>query len=147
MLQNLDQSEAHYHLGIAYYYGIDDVEEDEHVAEEDKPRAIQHIQQAAMKGHAESRHWLGFIEFDEGNYDLAVQHYMISAKMGHEESLTAIRDMFMEGCATKAEYTEALRGYQTAVEEMKSPMREEAKRLESNIRCAKPGIGFLGWDR
>ena len=36
----------------------------------------------------------------------------------------------MKGNATKAQYAEALRGYQQAVEEMKSPRREEAKRID-----------------
>ena len=82
-----------------------------------------------MKGHATSRFFLGFVELQEGNYELAVQHYMIPAKMGYENSLNGIKKMFMEGHATKAQYAEALRGYQEAVEEMKSPQREEAKRL------------------
>ena len=82
-----------------------------------------------MRGHTESRHLLGSLEFEEGNYDLAVQHWMISSKMGYENSLSGIRDLFMEGNATKAQYAEALRGYGDAVEEMKSPQREEAKRL------------------
>ena len=69
------------------------------------------------------------VEFNEGNYELAVQHWMISAKMGFEESLNDIKGMFMEGHATKAQYAEALLGYQGAVEEMKGPQREEAKRL------------------
>ena len=49
--------------------------------------------------------------------------------MGLGQSLNEIKDMFMEGNATKARYAEALRGYQHAVEETKSPHREEAKRL------------------
>ena len=49
--------------------------------------------------------------------------------MGFEESLNAIKEMFKEGHATKAQYAEVLRGYQGALEEMKSPQREEAKRL------------------
>ena len=64
-----------------------------------------------------------------GNYELALQHWMISAKMGREKSLNNIKSMFKEGHATKAQYAEALRGYRDAVEEMKSPQREEAKRL------------------
>jgi len=52
---------------------------------------------------------------------------MISAKMGHERSLNGMKVMFMEGHATKAQYAEALKGYQTALEETKSPQREEAK--------------------
>ena len=112
---------AHYDLGYAYYHG-DGVEED-------KPRGIHHWQQAAMRGHADSRHELAWIEYKNGNYELAVQHWMISAKMGQEESLNDIKDMFKEGHATKAQYAEALMGYRDAVEEMKSPQREEAKRL------------------
>ena len=78
-----------------------------------------------MKGHAKSRHSLGIIE----DHELALQHIMISAKMGFEPSLNKIKDMFKDGDATKAQYAEALLGYRDAVEEMKSPQREEAKRL------------------
>ncbi|EJK77598.1 hypothetical protein THAOC_00558 [Thalassiosira oceanica] len=118
----LGSIDAHYELGIMYYTG-DCVEG----VEEDKPRGIRHWQQAATKGHVESRHGLGAIECDNGNHQLAVQHYMISAKMGHERSLNGIKKMFKDGHATKAQYAEALLGYRDAVEEMKSPQREEAK--------------------
>ena len=75
------------------------------------------------------RHNLGSAEFNEKNYELAVQHLMISAKMGYEKSLNGIKEMFKEGHATKAQYAEALLGYRDALDEMKSPQREEAKRL------------------
>ena len=112
---------AHFSLAHKYYYG-DGVEED-------IPRGIQHFQQAAMKGHMTSRHNLGFIEYGNGNHQLAVQHYMISAKMGYEDSLTGVMDVFKEGHATKAQYAEALLAYRDAVKETKSSQREEAKRL------------------
>ena len=108
-------------LGDSYYTG-DGVEDN-------KPRGIHHWQEAAMKGHAQSRHNLGFAEHENGNYKLAVQHLMISAKMGLEDSLNDIKEMFKEGHATKAQYAEALMGYRDAVEETKSPQREGAKRL------------------
>ena len=82
-----------------------------------------------MKGHGISRHSLAIAESNNGNYELAMQHLMISAKMGCEESLNGIKNMFMGGHATKPVYAEALMGYRDAVEEMKSPQREEAKRL------------------
>ena len=82
-----------------------------------------------MKGHAESRYSLGVVEYESGNHQLAAQHLMISAKMGYEKSLKGIKAMFMKGHATKSQYAEALLGYRDAVEEMKSPQREEAKRL------------------
>ena len=112
---------AHYHLGIVYYTG-DGVEED-------RPRVIHHWQQAAMLGDALSRHNLGRVEYESGNHQLAIQHVMISAKMGYEVSLNAIMKMFTKGQATKSQYAEALLGYRDAVEEMKSPQREDAKRL------------------
>ena len=64
---------------------------------------------------------------ENGNHNLAVEHFMISAKMGDQDSLNKIKGMFMEGSATKVHYAEALRGYQNAVEESTSPQREEAK--------------------
>jgi len=76
-----------------------------------------------------SRNNLGAFAFEIGKYDLAIQHYMISAKMVYEKPLNNIKVLFMHGLATKAQYAEALRGYQTAVLDTKSPQREEAKRL------------------
>ena len=50
----------------------------------------------------ESRYMLGAVEeYDNGNYELAVQHWMISAKMGDEDSLNEIKDMFKKGHAAK----------------------------------------------
>ncbi|EJK68829.1 hypothetical protein THAOC_09960 [Thalassiosira oceanica] len=77
---------------------------------EDKPRCIRHMQQAAVQGHVESRYILGAVEYRNGNYELAVQHLMISAKMGDEGSLNEIKEMFKKGHASKAQYAEALIG-------------------------------------
>ena len=116
----LGSLDAHYSLGLRYETG-DGVEVD-------KPRAIHHWQQAAMKGHALARDYLGVVEAQNGNNQLAIQHWVISAKMGHELSLNVIKEAFKRGHATKAQYAEALIGYRDAVEETKSPQREEAKR-------------------
>ena len=48
--------------------------------------------------------------------------------MGHKDSVETIKKMFMSGAATKGQYTEALKGYQDALEEMKSHDRDEAKK-------------------
>ncbi|EJK47878.1 hypothetical protein THAOC_33374 [Thalassiosira oceanica] len=113
---------AHHQLGIAYYTGEG--------VKQDKTRGIRHWQVAAMKGHVFSRNNLGVVEnIINKNCELAVQHWMISVKMGDEKSLDDIKKMFVEGHATKAQYAEALRGYQDAIEKMKSPNREEARRL------------------
>ena len=79
-----------------------------------------------MLGDVAARYNLGCEEYQAGNYDLALQHWMISAKLGHENALNNIKTLFMNGLATKAEYAGALRGYQSAIEEMSSPGRDEA---------------------
>ncbi|EJK49150.1 hypothetical protein THAOC_32005 [Thalassiosira oceanica] len=117
----LGSVEAQFRLGMRHCIG-DGVEEDE-------SKGICHWQEAAMKGHVPSRHNLGVVEFNEGNYELAVRHWMISAKMGYDVSLNYIKKMFMDGHTTKGQYAEALRGFGNAAEEIKSHQREEAKRL------------------
>ena len=116
----LGSNDAHFRLGTAYY-------EEDGVAK-DEERGAFHLQQAAMKGHAASRYFLGTIELDKRNYHLALKHHLISAKLGLQDSLDIIKIMFTHGYATKAQYAEALKGYQDAAEEMKSHQREEAER-------------------
>ena len=89
-------------------------------------KAIRHYEAAAMCGYVLSRYNIGLVEKVAGNYDLALQHWMISAMLGHEKSLNRVKRFFIKGLATKADYAGALRGYQSAVEEMSSPDRDEA---------------------
>ena len=110
-----------YNLGNAYRRG-DGVQGD-------MAKAVKFWSNAAMRGHVESRYNLGCIEGIKGNYDRAVRHWLISAKMGDKNSVEKIKDFFMAGAATKEQYTQALKGYQDAVEEMKSHGRDEAKRF------------------
>ena len=117
----LGSVEALFSLGIVYRHGEG--------VEADMVKAVQFYKKAAMQGHAESRHNLGYYETSQGNGGLALKHFLIASKMGHKESLEAVKKMFMGGIATKDQYAEALRGHQDAVEEMKSHDRDEAKRL------------------
>ena len=114
----LGVKEAHYNLGCTYDEGTD--------VERDVARAIRHWEAAAMSGDVYARSNLGNEEGRAENYDLALQHWMISASLGDQGSLDKIKLLFMDGLATKAEYAAALRGYQNATEEMRSPDREEA---------------------
>ena len=110
---------ACYELGRAYHCG-DGVEQD--VA-----RGVRYYEKAVMLGHVAARHNLGAYEYNLGNYDRAVRHFLITAKMGDKDSLLELKELFKEGHATKSQYAEALKGYQDALEETKSPDREEAK--------------------
>ena len=107
---------AHYSLGILYDGGAD--------VEKDTAKAIRHYEAAAMRGYVLARFNIGCEERRARNFDLALQHWMIAAKLGHEKSLHNVKVMFMKGLATKDDYAEALRGYQSAVEEMNSPYRD-----------------------
>ena len=110
---------ACYALGYTYMNG-DGVKQD--VA-----RGVSFYERAAMLGHVAARHNLGCYERNRWNFDRAVRHLLISAKMGLKDSLEDIKEFFTRGLATKSQYAEALKGYQDAMEEMKSPGREEAK--------------------
>ncbi|EJK52436.1 hypothetical protein THAOC_28284 [Thalassiosira oceanica] len=117
----LGSIEALYNLGNAYDLGKG--------VQQDMAKAVEFWTKAAMEGHAGSRHNLGCIEAERGNYNRAVIHWLISAKMGAKDSVENIKRAFMEGVGTKEQYAEALKGYQDAVEEMKSHDRDEASAL------------------
>ncbi|EJK44863.1 hypothetical protein THAOC_36564, partial [Thalassiosira oceanica] len=119
----LGEKDAHYNLGCLYDEGVD--------VEKNTPKAIRHWEAAAMLGHVSARFNLGNEEGRAGNVDLALQHWLISANLGHGISLDNVKKMFMSGLTAKADYARALRGYQSATEEMSSPDRNEAKALRS----------------
>ena len=120
----LGSAEAYFHLGLAYRDGKG--------VGQDVSQCIHFFEKAAMLGHSMARHNLGCYEISRGHIDRAVRHLLISAKMGSALSLEDIERMFKRGLATKSQYGEALKGYQVALEEMKSPQREEAKTLQQN---------------
>ena len=117
----LGSIQAAFNLGVVYCSG-DGVKQD-------MVKGIQFYEKAAMQGCVESRHNLGRCEMNKGDFDRALKHLLISAKMGHIESLEVIKRMFMKSIATKEQYTHALKGYQDSVEEMNSHDRDEVKRF------------------
>ncbi|EJK68075.1 hypothetical protein THAOC_10788 [Thalassiosira oceanica] len=120
----LGSLDALFNLGDSYEVGYG--------VKQDKEKAVEFYTESAMQGHVESRNNLGCIEGQKGNHNRAVSHFLISAKLGYNDSVENIKKMLMAGVATKAQYTEALKGYQAAVEGMKSLDREEAKAYFDN---------------
>ena len=114
----LGSIEAHFNLGNRYSNGEG--------VKQDMAKSAQHWEKAAMKGHAEARCNLGNHECRNGNYERAVRHYLIAAKMGETNALDNVKDMFINGIAAKEQYAEALKAYQESVGETKSPERDEA---------------------
>ena len=55
-----------------------------------------------MQGHVPARHNLGCLEIEKGNVGRAVKHFMISAKMGYDDSLDSMKKKMFE--ASKLQY-------------------------------------------
>jgi len=89
-------------------------------------KALHYYELAAMGGSVIARYNLGIEEGDTGNMDRALKHYMIAVEGGCCDSLNNIKEMYLQGDATKEDYTKALQSYQEYLGEIKSPQRDKA---------------------
>ena len=115
---NFGNATSYYNIGNSYYQG-DGVERDEN-------KATQYFELAAIGGFVLARHNLGWMELRALNFDRALKHFILAAGGGLNKSLKMIQKMFMDGVATKEDYTQAIRGYQAYLGEIKSVQRDEA---------------------
>ena len=118
----LGAKEAHYILGGIYERGAGGLR-----SIDEGRMSFRHYEEAAMRGHVLARFTLGVLECKDRHWGLAIEHFSISAKMGHAASMSNIKQLFIQGIATKAAYAEALQGYDAAAGEMSSPSRDEAR--------------------
>jgi TPR repeat protein len=98
-------------------------------------KSLYHSEQAAIGGHVKARHNLGFEAFMNGKMDTAVKHWIIAAKLGHDDSLQRLKNGFQIGTVSKDVFAAALRAHKAAVDAMKSPQREEAERVWANAEA------------
>ena len=98
------------------------------VVEKDEGKAIYHWEEAAIGGHPEARYNLGCMEWNNGNDERAVNHWIIAATHGYDDSIKALMRGFKYGYVEKEELAAALRAHQAAVDATKSPMRKEAEK-------------------
>ena len=124
---------AHYQLAIMYCHGRG--------VEKDERRELHYLQEAAIRGHPEARHNLGCTEEHHGSMDRATKHFIIAAKLGVDESLTHVKNLYKAGFVSKEDFAAALRGHQAAVDATKSPQREEAAEFQKFLAgCERNGI-------
>ena len=116
---------AHHQLGMMYWKGSGDVEKDEEMA-------VYHWEKAAIGGHPTSRHNLSVYEKKNGNVERAVKHFIIAAKLGHEESMKALWRHYSDGNITKENLDATLRTHQAAINAMKSAQRDAAEAVWKN---------------
>jgi len=123
----LGHSGAYYNIGNAYMIGKG--------VQRDMEQARQFWEKAAMLGHVGARRNLGVYEQREGNnLERALKHWMIAARVGCRASLEGIKDLFMNGHATKDDYGTALRAYQTYLDEIRSVQRDEAAAVDNEYK-------------
>ena len=111
-------AEAYNGIGLAYEFGKG--------VEVDKEKAKQYYELAAMGGDVTARYNLG-------NMERSLKHHIIAVIGGQGKSLESIQKMYLNGHATKDDYTKALRCYQEYLAVIKSVERDEAAAV--NDRC------------
>jgi len=124
----LGNVQANYQLSILYRGGQG--------VEKDEKMELHHLIEAAIGGHPMARHNLGCLEREKGRVERAVKHLIIAAKLGCDESLESVKDLYKNGYVSREDFAAALRGHQAAIDATKSPQREEAAELAKRL-CAK----------
>jgi tetratricopeptide (TPR) repeat protein len=117
----LSDADAHYRLG-RMYWKRDGVEEDEE-------KMVYHWEKAAIGGHPIARHNLACIEWDNGNVERAVEHFIIAAKLGDPESMSKLWKHYSAGNITKEKLDATLRTHQAAIDATRSTQRKIADEI------------------
>mmetsp|Transcript_16344 Transcript_16344/g.23172 ORF Transcript_16344/g.23172 Transcript_16344/m.23172 type:complete len:173 (+) Transcript_16344:586-1104(+) len=121
MAAELGDMEAHYQLSVMYGLG--------HGVDVDKKKRIHHLEEAAIGGHHEARNSLGKEEWNNGQFERAMKHTIIAAKLGNDESVNNLRMGYEKDVLSEEDFAEALRAHRVAVDAMKSPQRDAAERV------------------
>ena len=122
----LGNADAHYNLSLLYMKG--------HGVEKDYTKEIHHLEEAAIRGHAYARHNLGVYEGMKGRFERAVNHYIIAANLGYDESIQTLKKYYKNGHVSKDDFAAALRAHHAAVKAMKSPQRDAAEKYDKRRR-------------
>ena len=112
-------ADAHYKLSLMYREGLG--------VEKDEGKEMYHTEEAAIGGHPNARYNLGSFEWNNGDKERAVKHYIIAATQGEDDSTKMLMNAFKMGCVEKEELAAALRAHQAAVDATKSPQRDAAE--------------------
>ena len=111
--------ESHNELGVLYHFGYG--------VERNESNAVFNLEKAAIGGNPNARWNLANIEWENGQYERAVKHWIIAAKQGGKQgengSLERLKTAYKRGLVSKDDFAAALRGHQAAVDATKSPHR------------------------
>ena len=116
----LGNASAHYNLSILYQGGRG--------IERDVEKEKYHLEEAAIAGHPQARCNLSGYEWENERFERAVKHLIITANLGHNVSVQALKECYKEGKVSKEDFAGALRAHQAALDASKSPQREAAEK-------------------
>jgi TPR repeat protein len=119
----LGYADAHFQLGNINMYHKD------WGVEKDEEKAVYHWEKAAICGHARARYNLACIEWDNGNMERAVKHFIIAAKLGDPESMSKLWKHYSAGNITKEDLDSTLRAHQAAIDATRSTQRKIADEI------------------
>ena len=92
------------------------------------------LEEAAIAGHVGARFTLAQNEkMRRGNTARAVKHLIISAKLGCDYSMKALQQCYEKGEVCEDQFIAARHAHEVAIDEMKSPQREEQANYERSI--------------
>ena len=92
------------------------------------------LEEAAIAGHTGARFTLAHHEKNRGgSTDRALKHLIIAANLGCDYSMEALKQCYEKGEVDEDKFTATLLAYQAAVDETKSPQREEQANYARSI--------------
>ena len=100
--------------------------------DKDEKKELHHTEKAAMGGHPDARYNLGYLDMKNGQNDRAVKHLIIASKLGHDQSLAALKELYRDRLVSKEDFEAALRGHKAAIDATESPQRKEAADFYNN---------------
>jgi TPR repeat protein len=108
----LGSSQAHFQLGTQYD------------AEGNSKKVKFHYESAAMAGHEGARCNLGYMEYNLGNMEQAVKHWIMSASAGDFLAMNDLLVLHKKGFASRTTMDSTLAAYNTSCAEMRSSTRD-----------------------
>ena len=100
--------------------------------EKDEKMKLYHMEEAAIGGHADARYNLASYEWSNYNFNRALKHWVIAAKLGHTESMQTLERSFtLSNLLGEEDFISILDAFQTAVDASTSPQREAAAKADA----------------
>ena len=72
-------------------------------------KATHFYELAAMSGDVCARHRLGLMEYNAGNHQRAMKHFIVAARAGDSEGLEKVKEGFIASLVTKNEYVHSMK--------------------------------------